>query len=81
METGSRSDERPVSRVGPTGNGGGPARRLSAGLVADLDATERHLRLVSAQPFATGVLYLVYAPDPSPPTGSYDEAKESLPQD
>jgi hypothetical protein len=26
------------------------------------------------------VVYLVYAPDPNPPTGSYDEAKESLSQ-
>jgi dihydrofolate reductase len=38
----------------------------------------RHLRLKSAQPFSTGVVYLVYGPDPSPPTGSYEEAKESL---
>jgi hypothetical protein len=36
---------------------------------------------MSAQPFSTGVVYLVYAPDPNPPTGSYDEAKESLPQE
>jgi len=27
----------------------------------------RHLRLVSAQPFETGVVHLVYAPDPDPP--------------
>jgi hypothetical protein len=26
-------------------------------------------------------VYLVYAPDPNPPTGSYDEAKETLPQE
>ncbi|HEY7106396.1 MAG TPA: dihydrofolate reductase family protein [Acidimicrobiia bacterium] len=45
------------------------------------DGRGRHLRLVSARPFATGVVYLVYAPDPSPPTGSYEEAKESLPQE
>jgi dihydrofolate reductase len=42
---------------------------------------ERPFKLVSAKPFATGVLYLVYAPDPNPPTGSYDEAKETLPQE
>ena len=42
---------------------------------------ERPFKLVSAKPFATGVLYLVYAPDPNPPTGSYDEAKETLPAD
>ncbi len=41
----------------------------------------RHLKLISAQPFDTGVVYLVYGPDPNPPTGSYDEAKESLPQE
>ena len=41
----------------------------------------RHVRLISAQSFTTGVLHLVYAPDPSPPTGSYDEAKERLPSD
>ena len=39
----------------------------------------RHLKLISSQPFATGVVYLVYAPDPNPPTGSYEEARESLP--
>jgi dihydrofolate reductase len=41
----------------------------------------RHLKLISAQPFETGVVYLVYGPDPNPPTGSYDEAKEGLPQE
>jgi dihydrofolate reductase len=40
----------------------------------------RPFKLISAQPFSTGVVYLVYAPDPNPPTGSYDEAKESLSQ-
>jgi dihydrofolate reductase len=40
----------------------------------------RPFKLVSSQPFSTGVVYLVYAPDPNPPTGSYDEAKETLPQ-
>ena len=38
----------------------------------------RSLKLISAQPFETGVLYLVYAPDPDPPTGSYDDARENL---
>jgi len=41
----------------------------------------RPMKLVSAQPFATGVLHLVYAPDPDPPAGSYDAAKENLPQE
>jgi dihydrofolate reductase len=40
----------------------------------------RHFKLISAKPFDTGVVYLVYGPDSNPPTGSYDEAKESLPQ-
>ena len=45
------------------------------------DGPGRHLRLISARPFKTGVVYLVYAPDPKPPTGSYEDAKEQLPQD
>jgi dihydrofolate reductase len=40
----------------------------------------RSLKLVSAQPFDTGVVYLVYGPDPNPPRGTYEDAKESLPQ-
>jgi dihydrofolate reductase len=40
----------------------------------------RHFRLTSAQPFRTGVVHLVYAPDPDPPSGSYEEAKQDLPQ-
>jgi len=40
----------------------------------------RHLKLISAQPFQTGVVYLIYAPDPNPPTGSYEDAKVDLPQ-
>jgi dihydrofolate reductase len=41
----------------------------------------RHLKLESARAFATGVVYLVYGPDPNPPTGGYEEAKQELPQD
>jgi dihydrofolate reductase len=41
----------------------------------------RHLKLLSAEPFSTGVVYLVYGPDPTPPTGTYEEAKEKLPQE
>jgi dihydrofolate reductase len=41
----------------------------------------RHLRLISAQAFRTGVVYLVYTPDPNPPTGSYGDAQENLPQE
>lgn len=45
----------------------------------DDDTPPQHLKLLSATPFRTGVVHLVYAPEPNPPTGSYDEAKESLP--
>jgi dihydrofolate reductase len=41
---------------------------------------ERHFTLLSTQSFQTGVVYLVYAPNPHPPTGSYQDAVESLPQ-
>jgi dihydrofolate reductase len=41
----------------------------------------RHLSLLSAQAFKTGVVHLVYKPASEPPTGSYEEAKENLPQD
>ncbi len=46
-------------------------------LFAD-DSSQIPLRLVSSQPFATGVMYLVYGPDPDPPTGGYEQAKENL---
>jgi dihydrofolate reductase len=49
-------------------------------LFADGDPA-RHFRLISAQPFSTGVVYIVYGPDPNPPTGGYEEAKQTLPQD
>ena len=39
---------------------------------------ERPLRLLSSQPFATGVIYLVYTPDPNPPLGNYEQARENL---
>jgi dihydrofolate reductase len=39
---------------------------------------ERHLTLISARPFATGVVYLVYGPDPNPPTGTIEDAREQL---
>jgi dihydrofolate reductase len=42
------------------------------------DGVERHFTLVSARPFRTGVLYLVYEPNPNPPTGGYEEAVENL---
>ncbi len=40
-----------------------------------------NLALLSSEAFATGVVHLVYGPDPNPPTGGYDEAKETLPQE
>jgi dihydrofolate reductase len=44
-------------------------------------APARHFALRAATPFRTGVVHLVYAPDPNPPTGSYEEAKENLARD
>jgi dihydrofolate reductase len=41
----------------------------------------RHLSLHSARPFATGVVYLVYGPDPNPPTGTIENAREQLTQE
>jgi dihydrofolate reductase len=40
----------------------------------------RALELISSQTFETGVVYLVYGPDPDPPTGGYEEAIETLAQ-
>src|SRR5262245_61359922 len=39
------------------------------------------LKLLSCQPFDTGVVYLTYAPDPNPPTGGYDEATAAMPDE
>ncbi|MDQ4007263.1 MAG: dihydrofolate reductase family protein [Actinomycetota bacterium] len=39
------------------------------------------LRLVSSETFKTGVQYVVYAPAEPSPEGTYDDAKEHLPQD
>ncbi|MFQ6325358.1 dihydrofolate reductase family protein [Nocardia sp. CWNU-33] len=38
------------------------------------------LRLLSAQPFTTGVVHLVYGPQGDAPTGDYNDAKAHLPQ-
>jgi dihydrofolate reductase len=56
-----------------------PATAGSGLKLFDEGAPARHLKLISSQPFSSGVVYLVYAPDPNPPTGSYEEARESLP--
>jgi dihydrofolate reductase len=45
------------------------------------NGAERPLRLLTSEPFATGVLHLAYGPDPTPPTGGYEEATKVLPQD
>ena len=37
-----------------------------------------NLKLLSSKAFATGVVHLVYGPDPNPPTGGYEEAKQAL---
>jgi dihydrofolate reductase len=44
-------------------------------------APPRHLELLACQPFATGVVHLTYTLDRHPPTGSYEDAKQTLPQD
>ena len=58
-----------------------PATAGSGLRLFDEGGPARHLRLISARPFQTGVVYLVYEPDPSPPAGSYEEAKKDLPQE
>lgn len=45
----------------------------------DDNVPPQNLKLLSATPFETGVLHLVYGPDPNPPTGGYDEAVKTLP--
>ncbi len=45
------------------------------------DGPGRHFTLISARPFETGVVHLVYAPNPHPPTGSYEDAIETLPDE
>ncbi len=57
-----------------------PAAAGSGLRLFDEGGPARHLKLFSAQPFETGVVYLVYGPDPNPPTGSYEDAKENLPE-
>ena len=47
----------------------------------DTGMPPQHLKLVAATPFRTGVVHLVYAPDPNPPAGTYADATKSLPED
>jgi dihydrofolate reductase len=58
-----------------------PATAGSGLRLFDEGAPARHLKLMSCRPFKTGVVYLTYAPDPNPPTGTYEDAKQTLPQD
>jgi dihydrofolate reductase len=58
-----------------------PATAGSGLKLFDDGGPARHFRLISAQPFRTGVVHLVYGPDPDPPTGSYEDAKKDLPQE
>ena len=58
-----------------------PATAGSGLKLFEQGGSARHLRLLSAQAFKTGVMYLVYKPASEPPTGSYEEAKENLPHD
>ncbi len=53
-----------------------PATAGSGLRLFDEDGTSRRLRLISARPFRTGVVYLVYGPDADPPSGSYEHAEE-----
>ncbi len=46
-----------------------PATAGSGLRLFDEGGPARHLRLLSSEAFATGVLHLVYAHDPQPPTG------------
>ncbi len=58
-----------------------PATAGSGLRLFDDGAPARPMTLLSSEAFATGVMYLVYAPDPNPPTGGYEEAKATLSQD
>jgi dihydrofolate reductase len=58
-----------------------PATAGSGLKLFEEDGPPRPFKLISAQPFSTGVVYLVYEPDPNPPTGEYGDARESLPQE
>ena len=57
-----------------------PATAGSGLRLFDESLPARPFQLLSAQPFSTGVVYVVYAPDPNPPEGTYEEAIESLPE-
>ncbi|WP_026412802.1 dihydrofolate reductase family protein [Actinomadura oligospora] len=56
------------------------AVRKGMRLFEDADAP-LPLTLLSSTPFSTGVVHLVYAKDENAPTGGYEKAKASLPQE
>ena len=58
-----------------------PATAGSGLRLFEPDQPPLRLKLLSAKPFATGVVWAVYGPDPTPPTGAYADAKKSLPQE
>jgi dihydrofolate reductase len=58
-----------------------PATAGSGLKLFEEDGRTRPFKLISAEPFSTGVVHLAYGPDPNPPTDSYEEAKENLPQE
>jgi dihydrofolate reductase len=58
-----------------------PATAGSGLRLFDDNGPALHFRLLSAHPFATGVVHLVYAPNPVPPTGSYGDASHQLPDE
>ncbi|WP_125773820.1 dihydrofolate reductase family protein [Antribacter gilvus] len=55
-----------------------PIAAGSGARLFDDDGPVLPLRLLSAKPFDTGVLHLVYGPDTAARQGSYDEAKQHL---
>ena len=55
------------------------AVRKGMRLFAESDATTP-LKLLKSETFKTGVLYLVYGPDDSPPQGTYEDAVNALPK-
>ncbi len=44
----------------------------------DEGETSVPLKLLKSETFETGVTYVVYGPDPNPPTGGYEEAVKTL---
>ena len=45
----------------------------------DDNTPPQFMKLLLARPFKTGVVHLVYGPDPDPPVGGYEEAVQQLP--